>query len=371
VGKITAYGALTAAADADLVAAVDVSDTSMAPSGTTKNMTLNVLRNYIAPTRLAPSGDTTGAADKAAIQAAVNAFAYVRLLPGLWYINGVVTLPGNVTLEGSGRQNTTILLASGSNSQMLNLNGAGGRVARMELNGNSSGNTGTSAGIYFAAAASQPNLWVIEDLYVHDTRGNGLDLANGCGEAAKITGCWIFNSGSFGINVVPSDVVISGTLVGTSFTDNIITQGAVTHIIGCDIYSSQNGSGITVSWGGSGNGIGTMISNCGIDRNAQHGIVVLGPMVTINGCTFHSNSQQTNNVYDSIVVDNTAHAVNGITISANTFWVDGGITNLPKYHIEYKNTATAKTHGNQFQASSFVTAEISAASQVKTTNETA
>jgi Pectate lyase superfamily protein len=331
--------------------------------------------NSVLNAAYAGGADPTGVADStAAIQAAITAATGRVYLPaGTYKLTAALSLPNGANLLGAGRQNTKLLLANSANSRMLTLNGAGGRVAQMELDGNAANNTGTSAGIYFAAAATQPNMWVLEDLYVHDTRGNGLDLANGCGEAAKILGCWIFNAGSFGINVVPSDVTIMGTLVGTSFTDNIITQGAVTHIIDCDIYSSDNGSGITVSWGGSGNGIGTMIANCGIDRNAQHGIVVLGPSVSITGNTFHSNSQQTNNAFDSIVVDDTGHAglLTGVTIGQNTFWVDGGITNLPKYHIEYKNTANAKTHGNGFTAGSSATGNISAASLAKDANETA
>jgi hypothetical protein len=45
--KITAYAALASPADADVIPGVDVSDTSMAASGTTKALALSVLKAYV------------------------------------------------------------------------------------------------------------------------------------------------------------------------------------------------------------------------------------------------------------------------------------------------------------------------------------
>jgi hypothetical protein len=45
--KITAYAALASPADADVIPGVDVSDTSMAASGTTKALALSVLKTYV------------------------------------------------------------------------------------------------------------------------------------------------------------------------------------------------------------------------------------------------------------------------------------------------------------------------------------
>jgi hypothetical protein len=47
MSKITAYASNSAPADADVVASVDVSDTSMAASGTTKKLALSDLRTYV------------------------------------------------------------------------------------------------------------------------------------------------------------------------------------------------------------------------------------------------------------------------------------------------------------------------------------
>src|SRR5258706_14363667 len=47
MSKITAYASNSAPADADVLASVDVSDASMAASGTTKKLALSDLRTYV------------------------------------------------------------------------------------------------------------------------------------------------------------------------------------------------------------------------------------------------------------------------------------------------------------------------------------
>lgn len=54
--KITAYAALASPADADVIPGVDVSDTSMAASGTTKALALSVLKTYVKTGPVTASG---------------------------------------------------------------------------------------------------------------------------------------------------------------------------------------------------------------------------------------------------------------------------------------------------------------------------
>ena len=54
MSKVTAYAALAAANSADVLPVVDVSDTSMAATGTTKKMTLGQLRGALAPWQFTP-----------------------------------------------------------------------------------------------------------------------------------------------------------------------------------------------------------------------------------------------------------------------------------------------------------------------------
>lgn len=88
MSKITAYNALTSPRYDDVVPVVDIHDTTMASSGTTKKITVaNLTAAYV----ISPSGDSTGATDYANINAAMTAAGptggTVQLLPGQYYVN--------------------------------------------------------------------------------------------------------------------------------------------------------------------------------------------------------------------------------------------------------------------------------------------
>lgn len=99
--KISGLDALTAAAAGDLLPLVDVSDTSMAPTGTTKRLTVGSLVPGITVT---PSGDTSGAADTAAVQAVLNTGpVLVTLAPGDFYFSTPLAMStARQQLQGSG-----------------------------------------------------------------------------------------------------------------------------------------------------------------------------------------------------------------------------------------------------------------------------
>jgi hypothetical protein len=114
MGKITGYAALTAPVLSDLLPVVDVSDTSMASTGTDKKMTLAVLQALLGPGLLVlPSGDTSGATDTAAIGAAITSLTgtgnggTVLLAAGQFYITAsagsiAVTLPAQTAAGTTG-----------------------------------------------------------------------------------------------------------------------------------------------------------------------------------------------------------------------------------------------------------------------------
>ena len=85
---------------------------------------------------VAPSGDTSGATDKAAIQQAITDLSAktpkggVVYLEGVYYINGLILLDTSIHLAGSGWESTQIHLAAGSNSSMIGLVGGTLSTAR-------------------------------------------------------------------------------------------------------------------------------------------------------------------------------------------------------------------------------------------------
>lgn len=140
--------ALTTLADGDLFLPIDVSDTSMASSGTNKKITAANVADYISNEILpfdavSPSGDTTGVTDLAAIQAALTAAAvalgsegrtaYVVLKAGTYFVNGQLIVPDRVWLAGGGRNISLIQTATGfpTNTAIIRL----GAVTDVEVFG--------------------------------------------------------------------------------------------------------------------------------------------------------------------------------------------------------------------------------------------
>lgn len=298
----------------------------------------------------------------------------VRLMPYRYNIQTTVQIPAGASLVGipsatnktSPSKGTVLRLANGANTHMVQFAGANGYLADVELDGNKAGqSSGFGNGVLAAAGAD----WsMIERCFIHDAFFRGIDVT-GC-QAVKVLDCSVqaCNDAGVFLDSNSSDQHIRGCLIGSNGAAGIFTSAFIVHITECDIFSNTT-HGIDVD--GSGGSWGTMIANCGVDRNGQIGVLVTSQGVAVTGCSLHSNGQAATNTYSSITVDNTSFATTGCSIGGNSFWLDAGITNLVAWHIQYKNTAAAKTHGNQFQAGSAGTGTISAASQAKDANETA
>ena len=126
VGKISSYAALTAVAPGDLLLAVDVSDTSMAATGTDKKVTVaNLLGTGVPAWRIVlASGDVTGVTDVTNITAALTAVAAaqgtVYVAAGAWYTNVTITIPASVTLlVNPGAVINTVAAASFTGAQVF------------------------------------------------------------------------------------------------------------------------------------------------------------------------------------------------------------------------------------------------------------
>lgn len=325
--------------------------------------------------------DPTGTNDSApAIQAALNALGAqggtVFMPAGTYKVGSTLAIPAKCGLVGSPSATnkvnpakpSVLKLANGVSNHMISVSAANVYISHLELDGNKANQT-VSPNFPDVVLLNAGSDWsVIDNCYIHDSTYNGIAVNNGV-QAIRIQDSSIQNAGNIGVllGTGSSDHHISRCLIGSSAGANIFTGAYVVHITECDIWSAGT-HGIQVD--GTGTGTGTLITNCGIDRNSNHGILVTSLGVSVVACTLHSNGQATNNTYASICVDNTSFATTGCSIQACNFWIDGGITNNVAYHIQYKNTATAKVHGSGF-INAAATANISAASAAKDTNETA
>ena len=164
---------------------------------------------------VAPSGDTTGAADQAAITAAEALGKTVYFGPGTFWVTGLVKQAATIW-QGSGRNSTTIKLASGANADVaqganfgtLTLSGSatggigGFEIADMTLDGNKAGQSGTSYGLrIFGYDFSLRNVtirnclsWGLYTEWGGNTTGPGPDLT----EEAHYYGVKIYGCGQGG-----------------------------------------------------------------------------------------------------------------------------------------------------------------------------
>jgi len=137
LSKITAYGSLSTPQPDDVLPIVDVHDTTMASTGTTKKITAG---NLLA--QLLPSGDTTGAGDAATINAAVAALpaggGVITLQPGTWYL-----VPGAVTISAA---KPVSVFAAGVRINAVS--GTAGDVLRIYDSSTYSGRTYQGGGIF-------------------------------------------------------------------------------------------------------------------------------------------------------------------------------------------------------------------------------
>lgn len=325
-----------------------------------------------------PSGDTSGVKDHNNIQGILTGHATAILMPGTYYINNTLTILGGYSLTGfpagintspggSNSMSVIIKLAANSNTHMISFGGNNCYIGNLELDGNQAnqvsgfGNGVLNQNAYFG---------VIDRVFIHDQRFRGIDCVNG--NAVQVTGCSVTGNGEVGIflDSTSNDAHIRDCQIARNTLEGINTSAFVSHIVHNDIFSNLT-SGIKIV-----NGRGHQIVGNGIDHNQQHGIAIAPPSgnfaggISIVGNTFHSNGLQTNNVFNNIVVGNTLSNIDGVSIEGNNFWLDSGVPNLVANHVGYSGAVVTKAHGNQFQASSCVGTNISAASMAKDTNET-
>ena len=275
--KITGYTAITSPAPGDLLAVVDVSDTSMAASGTTKKITLAQ-----AGMPLTPSGDTSGATDTAAIQALLNGSGHAALLTaGTFYITGL-TAVSSMTLAGAGAGATVVSVVGTS---VTGLSWAGSNLANvavrsLTLQGPGSG---TGKGIsLIASTGGNPNVQAchFEDLLItgfgsdgfhaeilivssltnvicRSNGGNGFVLAGGTNTSVTFSNCWADTNTSSGYDL-----------------ENV-TYSALN---GCAA-DTNTGPGYFIF-----NATGLALNGCGAESSATCFQISGGTGITLNSC---------------------------------------------------------------------------------------
>ena len=203
-----------------------------------------------------PSGDTTGATDRANIQAAIdaatethteltnsNAFfshgkATAIALIGKYTINGVLTMKQGVWLRGHSWLGSTVHLAPGSNSSMLvwpdKTYWTG--VADIHFDGHAESQTAGGAAIDCSAggaitvrgdSCAAPFLERIMVTYAY---GSGIKIA---AVEARISDCYVYRAGNHGFEMASSDSFMYGCASGDSRKAGFYFAGGQHHVTSC------------------------------------------------------------------------------------------------------------------------------------------
>jgi hypothetical protein len=331
----------------------------------TGTLNANGVTNWINIKRSGAAGDGV-TDDTTVIQAAIDTGKPIYFPPGT-YLTGTLHAKLGTVLMGSMRsayaypvpaaQSSTLKLKSGTNSDLLH--GATGinnvQIRDLAFDGNKAGNSSGDI-IHLDDATAQDTSWHIVDCYLDNAAHDGLFIGTGR-QAVKAQRTWIMRSANNGVTLNGADAGLDTVLIGLSGANGIYIGGWVEHLSNCDIWSSES-NGVVCD-----NVNQITLVNCGIDRHKQAGLVVQnGGAVSVIGCMFHSNSQQTNNTYPHISVTGGA-----VTVIGTQFGYDG-LANNPDWAIKPVGSVAVLDWGNRVLTGSTVQGYISDVTKVQNTS---
>jgi parallel beta-helix repeat protein len=274
-----------------------------------------------------PSGDTTGATDRAAINAALAASTVVRLAAGTFYVNATVTLATGRHLQGAGRDHTTIYLASSANPTAIIDYASGGlanvTVSDLTVDGNKAGNTsgiGVRFPVFTDSTLERVRIENTADIGFHSYQGADVEVRDcvltGIGSANTEDGsnAGILVQETDGAKIIGNRVagctdtgILAPTVGHTVISDNVVDD--------CYFIGIGLGGGHTAT-----DGNYTITGNT--LRNVDGNPIDTGDAcnVTVTGNSLSDSATGSSNVTAGICVDISAAAAGilNVTIANNT-----------------------------------------------------
>lgn len=235
--KTTALAALTAPVDADLAMVVDVSDTTMAGSGTNKGIRLDEAREYfvgVVPGLATGSGAATAntSAIQATLDAAESAGGGTVVIPvGTWQINATLNIGSRVVLRGLG-WGSVLFFANGTSTNaspksMILAKSATNYVgiADLYLDGNKANQTDStnkvSHGVDFGRATTEGSgapvydggMWC-RNVMVYGCQGTGFKV-NGDATTMRVHNCYAYHNDTHGF-FGKTDCIFTDSVAGNN-----------------------------------------------------------------------------------------------------------------------------------------------------------
>lgn len=335
-----------------------------------------------------------------AIAAAQSTGKGVRLNGRQYTISQTLQMPSGITFCGQGRNNTSILLANGSNTSIITgvLDVSNLKISGMKLIGNAGGQTlgVISRGIYLVGLCDS---LFFEDIWIYNALDHGMSLSNGSNSAAVCGSNSVFlrlfaqNCGSAAQSGAggPGGTGLGGgtdttTWVGCGGTGNWLNaiKASSGYFLHCYGYSNNGGGfetgfntnastkGATyiacdaISNGGDGfrhqgQGVDLTMIGCTAKYNGSNGVTFLGPFngAIVDGCRFCGNGTSGTRVANQSGLDGVGIISNlsfptGITIS-NTKCYDDQNTATQNYGL-YLDAGVSDVQlggGNNFNVAAF------------------
>ena len=199
-----------------------------------------------------PSGDTTGATDTTAIQAALNQATQAWtdsasffqaaepvdvMLLGAYWINQPLVVPDGVNLKGFGWMATSIHLATGSDCTMVILDGWWNSLQKMQLDGHFEQQTPgiDVAGVHMVGqGVQQPtascSAQLLHNVLIAYVAGSSF---TGGGVEAKLDLVFSFRAQKHGFSIGASDMWVQRCISGESKRSGFLITGGAHHISDC------------------------------------------------------------------------------------------------------------------------------------------
>lgn len=297
----TATAAQTTATAAAAAAAAAQATADEALSGSGTDTAGGYGPNYVASattpeairTAVLASGGTVAdtSAANVAIQAALDTYGTVFLLPGAYTIAATISLATEGrALYGSGAKNTTLTAAATVSGSMISITAGNCIVREIGLVGGSaaSGTAGISA-----AVTSTSGFWTgseacvrISGVTVKAVPGVGVSMTGTYNRDAKLHDIHVANAGSYGFYLNCPDGTGTQLVAGSSGADGLFcdTSSANWKLVGCKMWYSD-GDGFRFLTGPRHTVVG-----CEAQDNQYAGFRVNTSEMVLSGCLADSNS---------------------------------------------------------------------------------
>lgn len=363
--KISGLAALTTVADGDLFPVVDVSDTTQAPTGTTKAAPAAVLAAGIAGSAEATEAEARAGAssttlitprrlldimphidirwfgavgdgitdDTVAIQAALDSVgvdgATVYFPNGIYLVTTLGPKNNTLLVGGSrptfgldsflGVRNAVIKQKASTNLPLITDHALGIVYAvtlrNLVLDGNKANQSTPNHGVHLIdTGAGTDAQWQFENLLVRDCTGDGIRAGN-FRRSNRILSCDIVGCDGNAVSLLSTDNTVFDTNPAQSGGHGIYLEQGRNHFVGCNVFSNDLcGMSMTSSV------TDCMVENCVFDLNGQDGINLAGARNAVVACSFNDNSASADNTYSNITLDfpNTTAVQNSIIGSTHT-----------------------------------------------------